>query len=184
MLEFQIRQDDGVVLLGKRRSGKTEGIKFLVRELPYKFRVLDVVGNLTELKALPNVEYFLINPHDEKDIDQKLKGIDNPPRMLVLDEGDRYSYGIQRKTLLSDVINIGRNYGVGYIVSARRTATLPKDFVANEDWAFVFRHIYPNDLEVLTEWFELPEERFRDLEPYHFLLFHDGELTAEGVFEI
>jgi hypothetical protein len=184
----EIRQDQAVCVLGPRGSGKSELIKALVRNLlsEYHFIILDVVGNLREFEGNPNCRYYLVNPHNQSEIDNVLSALKSGEGMVVMDEADRYQFpiGATKKNILSDVVNLGRNYGIGYIISARRTSNLSKDFIANENWSFVFRHEYPNDVEVLCGWFNRDPAFFMSLPKYTFAIFHDGRFVNLGILDL
>lgn len=189
MQTIEIPIDKGVAILGKRGSGKTEVLKFLVRtwaERGYKVIVLDVIGNLKLLKKeFPKqVEYVRINPKDMERVEgifktllDKGNGMEDKgkkyPLMVVLDEADRYNYGMIRKTYLSDYINEGRNFGMGYTAITRRTADIHKDFVTQADYVFIFRTRGNKEKLSIQDWCGLEDEDADDtqhLELHHFKL--------------
>jgi hypothetical protein len=186
--ELSIPIDAGVAVLGRRGSGKTEVVKYLARELPYDLGILDVVGNLKELKDLgpalkwrgiytaPRfVDYHLVNPRDVDGIGAILENYMDKQRILALmDEADRYPYFANVKSTITDFINLARNYQCGYIATARRTANISTDFLSNATYLFVFRHTHPNDLGVLEEWLEVDVGVIRHLEDHEFIVFKDG----------
>jgi energy-coupling factor transporter ATP-binding protein EcfA2 len=190
---LRIPIDAGSCVLGRRGSGKTELVKFLAQELPYNLGILDVVGNLAPLKKLGKpmfgveakiglaggyrlIDYRLIDPQDQEAISEAVNAWMEKGHVLALfDEADRYSYFAASKTPLSHFINLARNYGCGYIATARRTANISPDFLANATYLFVFRHIHPKDLEVLGDWLEVDIEIIRHLEDHQFLVFRDGD---------
>jgi energy-coupling factor transporter ATP-binding protein EcfA2 len=181
--KFTIRYDEGVVLLGKRGSGKTSAIRFLITKLlkSYNFTILDSLGNYADLDGQENIDYHTIIPSDTDEVTQIIdEALEQGDRMVVIDEIDLYS--IKKNTGLYDLINLGRNFGVGYIAASRRTASIDKSILANARWIIVFQHILPQDLEVLTDWFSLPEEKFRDLQEHEVLIFRDGEEIWKGIF--
>lgn len=98
--------------------------------------------------------------------------------MVVMDEVDRYS--AKPGGMVNELVNLGRNYGVGGIFAARRTADVNKDILANSGYIFTFQHILPQDLDVLIDWFAQDEAVFRDLQQYEAILFHDGEQVWVG----
>lgn len=189
---LRIPVDAGACVLGRRGSGKTELVKFLAQELPYNLGILDVVGNLKPLKDLGKpmfgfesriglgggyrlVDYRLIDPQDEDAISKAVNDWMNRGHVLALfDEADRYSYFAASKTPLSHFINLARNYGCGYIATARRTANISPDFLANATYLFVFRHIHPRDLQVLGEWLEVDVQVIRRLSDHEFIVFENG----------
>jgi hypothetical protein len=188
-MEFNFRRDQGYVVLAKRGSGKTTLIKYLCRVNKFPFFVIDVIGNLKDLKDLPNCKgYILVNPHDTATIDEFLRKVRAHGNCLVvLDEADRLTYPIgsqTKKNLLSDLVNLWRNLGIGYLVSARRTSNIPKDFLANQNWAFVFRHTYPADLKILSEWFGIDRINFTDLEEHEFIIFHEDKAVCKAKLDL
>ena len=170
---MEIRQDEGVVILGKRGSGKTYLIKKLISKFSsYHFVLIDVVGNMAEMKGMANCEYNLVNPHRSEQINRIC--VDAMRRgncMVVADESDRINYCEG----FSDLINLGRNYGVGFISSARRTANISKDILANQTHSFIFRHAYPRDVNVLDEWLQLDTQELRTLPQYTSMYFCNDE---------
>lgn len=170
-----IKQSDGCVVLGKRGSGKTHLIRFLMSQMSnYRFIIVDVVGNLGQFKDAKNCEYHLINPHDKKAISAICRAaMTRGNCMVVLDEADRLEYTDE----LSDMLNIGRNYGVGYLATARRTANIHKDYLANQSHAFIFKHTYPRDVKVIEEWLDVEEGTLRYLPQYKTLYFYEDELV-------
>lgn len=188
--------DIGMVTLGRRGSGKTELIKWLCKQVPYDLTVLDVAGDLEELKKLGKqwyefsdkrreVDYTMVNPHDEEKVDEiVLEAERKGRRWVVLDEADRYPYYANVKNPLSDFVNLGRHYQTGYISAARRTANLSPDFIANATYAFAFRHTNRNDIKYLLAEFEVSEEQLRSLTDYEFIVFENGSPLFKSKLEL
>ena len=99
-------------------------------------------------------------------------------QLVVLDESDMYDYSLLKKDLFYSIINLGRNYGIGYIASARRTANIPKDFISNANYSFIFQHNLPQDLNILREWFSEDDNIFKNLEKYEFAVFKESNLET------
>jgi hypothetical protein len=174
MSVLQIRSDDIVVILGKRRSGKSNLIAWLVKTLPFDFVIMDIVGNLSFLRAQKNVSYFRIDPTDEPALQAILKN--SAGKMLVLDEADLWSW--KRDSIQNRLLQIGRNFGTGFVVSARRPANIRKDLLSNADIVITFRFHEPHDVEYLNAW--LSSEVDYDIkEPYSFQVFSQGELLGQ-----
>jgi energy-coupling factor transporter ATP-binding protein EcfA2 len=188
-MALEIRQDERVIIIGKSGSGKTTLLKYLVNTLSeegkYHFVVLDVVGNLGDLAALPDVKYYAVNPYKGGEEDKIFEDI-KEPCMVVLDEADQYYYGPSHSSPMAQLVTIGRNYGVGFIAISRRTVDVARTgFLANQNWAFVFGTGSGRDMQTLSSWFGMPPETFSaaHIEKYHFLVFHESELICEGVVE-
>ena len=179
--KFGFKQDEGVVVLGKRGSGKTNLLRFLVTTLKnFNFFILDAIRNLEDLQDKPNViDYHRLNPADTKTANEVIgETLDTGNMMVVVDEVDRYK--TTPGTKLSDLVNLGRNFDVGYMAAARRTARIDKDVLAGATWTFVFRHILPQDLEVLTDWFGADEQVFRELGDHEVILFRNDQEVWRG----
>jgi DNA helicase HerA-like ATPase len=179
-MRLPIKIESGIVVLGHRGVGKTNLIAYLIRKLSpqYHFTIFDIIGNLKAFENQENVDYYQLNPRSEGDkIDELLINVmDNGNTMTIIDEADRYKY----TNVLSDYINLGRNYNTGFIASSRRTADIDKDFLANADLAFIFQSTLPQDLSVIKEWFAADESLFRTLKPHEFILFYNGKPIYRG----
>lgn len=177
--DVEIADDELTVILGKRGSGKTELIKYFVRKLimaEKSLLIFDVVGNLSGFKTFKRVSYYALNPHNTTRIDNIINTEKKRlPYVFILDEADRYDYFANSKSNLSDLINLGRNWGIGVIASARRTANISKDFISNANNYFVFRHNEINDLEVLKQTFGLDHSFFKEIPEHSFAVFKDTE---------
>jgi uncharacterized C2H2 Zn-finger protein/energy-coupling factor transporter ATP-binding protein EcfA2 len=181
MPKLEVDVSDKITVLGKTGSGKTNLIKVLISDIlpDYKFILLDSLGNYSEYEGQANVEYHLVNPTNTEDVDEIIyAALEAGDCMVVVDEVDRYQ--AKKGTMLNELVNLGRNYGVGGIFAARRTAAVDKDILANSPYIFTFQHILPQDLDVLITWFAQPEETFRSLQEYEAILFKDGEQVWAG----
>ena len=181
MPKIEVDVSDKIAILGASGSGKTNLIKVLISDVlkDYQFVLLDALGNFAEYEGKPNVEYHLVTPTDEKTVDDIIySALERGDCMVIMDEVDRYKS--KPGSMVNELINLGRNYGVGGIFAARRTADVSKDILANSPFIFTFQHILPQDLDVLIDWFAQPEEVFRDLQEYEAILFKDGEQVWQG----
>jgi hypothetical protein len=179
--KLEVDVSDKVTTLGKTGSGKTNLIKVLLSDIlkDYQFVLLDAIGNFAEYESNPNVEYHQTNPTDTAGVDEILyAALERGDCMVVIDEVDRYD--TKKGTMLNELVNVGRNYNVGGIFAARRTADVDKDILANSKYIFTFQHILPQDLDVLIDWFAQPEQTFRDLQEYEAILFKDGDQVWVG----
>lgn len=149
MPKYDFEYTDGIVALGKRGSGKTSVVKAIANKVPNKV-IVDIVGNLESLKD-NSARYYLTSPINSVAVFDKIN-YKKGNFYLVLDEADRIPY----KNALQEIINLGRNWNIGYIATARRTANIHKDYLANATHIIAFRHNLPQDLDMLNEW--LPPE--------------------------
>ena len=179
--KLEVEVSDKISILGKTGSGKTNLIKVLMTDIfpDYFFVVLDTIGNMAEFEGKENVDYHQVVPSDTNEVDEIIYGaLERGDCMVVIDEVDRYQ--TKKGTMLNELVNVGRNYNVGGIFAARRTADVDKDILSNSAYIFVFQHILPQDLDVLIDWFAQPEQTFRDLQEYEAILFKNGEQIWTG----
>jgi len=179
--KLEVDVSDKITILGKTGSGKTNLIKVLLSDIlkDYQFVLLDALGNFAEYDGQPNIDYHQVSPADTAGVDEILySALERGDCMVVMDEVDRYQ--TKPGTMLNELVNVGRNYNVGGIFAARRTADVNKDILANSPYIFTFQHILPQDLDVLIDWFAQPEEVFRDLQEFEAILFHNGEQMWVG----
>ncbi len=185
---MEIQSDNSIVVLGKRGSGKTTLIRYLINiaiSNHIHIAILDIVGNYIQFKGIKNVDYYLVQPHNANKLNKIFSEVyKNGNQMMVLDEADMYDYSLLKKDLFYSIINLGRNFGIGYIASARRTANIPKDFISNANYSFIFKHVLPQDLAVLREWFSEDEEIFKNLDEHEFAIFKDGNLEAVSKLDL
>lgn len=172
MKEFNIKYTDGVVVLGKRGSGKTYLTKKLVRNFKNKL-IIDIVGNMKEIIS-DSDKYFAVSPQNSELVFTKFdykKG----NFYLVVDEADRIKYG----DALQNIINLGRNWNIGYIATARRTARINKDYLANATHLFIFKHHLPQDIKMLEEWVDNIEV-IEELNEHEFAYFYNEQYQFRG----
>jgi uncharacterized C2H2 Zn-finger protein len=182
MPKIEVDISDKITILGKTGSGKTNLIKVLISDIfpDYHYVLLDTLGNFAEYEGKPNIEYYQVTPTDQTKVDDIIyAALEEGNCMVVIDEVDRYKS--KQGTMLNELVNVGRNYGVGGIFAARRTADVNKDILANSPFIFTFQHILPQDLDVLIDWFGLDEAPFRNLQEYEALLFEDGQQIWQGM---
>jgi len=179
--KLEVDVSDKITILGKTGSGKTNLIKVLLSDIlkDYQFILLDALGNFAEYNGQPNIDYHQVTPSDQAGVDEIIyAALERGDCMIVLDEVDRYNS--KPGSMLNELVNVGRNYNVGGIFAARRTADVNKDILANSPYIFTFQHILPQDLDVLIDWFAQDETVFRDLQEFEAILFHNGEQMWVG----
>ncbi len=175
-MEIRIRNDDGILILGKRGSGKTTLAKFLYHKLNFpRTLILDCVGIWRGLGK----NYILVNPQAD-DIDPILKKVmEKGNYFIFIDEADRYPYS----PMLSEMVNLGRNWGIGYLAIARRTANIHKDFMANANWTFIFQTTQERDIQHIINSYDVNPEQLIELDKYEFLVINDNTVLGKGKIE-
>jgi len=140
--EMELRRDSISVVLGKRNSGKTVLIRFLVREADFANTIV-YNGNLDDdylqARDFPGSENIKIVKRrftdpawDSFNNEEKFKG-----QYVVIDECDLVNNN--HVDFYKEWVNVGRHVNSGGIAAARRPTMLPRDITANADWTFIFR---------------------------------------------
>jgi hypothetical protein len=70
-----------------------------------------------------------------------------------------------------EIVNRGRQQGIGLIGTARRPANIHGDIKGNADYVVVFELYLPRDVKFISEWINVPEQEIKDLEPYVHLIY-------------
>lgn len=170
---------DVAIILGKRGSGKTTLIRSLINQLARSYHIiaLDILNNFTKTK---NEEVININPDDKEQINNTLTKIWNRGNcIVVIDEYDVLSNtGASTKDILYKLLNLGRNRNIGLIVSARRTANISKNTLANCNKLFIGKTSYLKDIQNLEQYFTFSIESYQNLPDFHFLYLEDGDVKA------
>jgi hypothetical protein len=179
MISLKIQSDQDILILGKKGSGKTTLAKFLVRNLPFRFLIFDVIGNWAEFRKEYN--YILVSPRNHiQYINQILMKVWNAGNYYIIyDEFDQYPYS----GMVSTIINIGRNRNIAGMYIARRTVNIHKDILQNATWTFVFGNNAYRDIEHINENYNIDSRawtRYQNLKPYEFLIFYDRDYYAKG----
>lgn len=180
-MEFQLKSNEDILILGKKQSGKTTLAQWIVRQAQYNYLILDVVGNWTSFKDKYN--YVKLNPHTAQSyIDVLFRKVWHKGNLyLIIDETDRYRYS----PALSDLLNLGANRNIGLLMVARRTTALNKDITGNCTWTFIFNTKNETDYEHLSKIYgEIDLIALKNLKPHHFLLMWDQNMLAEGYLNL
>jgi len=183
-------QTDLSFIAGKRRSGKTNLIIYLIElftSLGANIIIVDPVWDigqaLQKLHGKKDPRIVNIGYQDRAKFNiflrnlfkKKWKGI------LIIDEADGF---FPNKKGLSSVekffIHIGRHYGVGGICVTRRMANMNTDIATQANKMIIFKHWHRADLDYLSQSGIVEEiPIIRKLSKHHFqFLDIDGEVSA------
>jgi hypothetical protein len=141
-MELEIHRDHIVVVLGKRNSGKTFLIRFLIREADFDNTVI-YNGNLDDdyLKERDFPGQDNVKVIQRRFTDPAWDGFSREEafkdQFVVIDECDLVEYN--HPDFHREFINVGRHVNSGGILAARRPTMLPRDVTANADVTFIFR---------------------------------------------
>jgi hypothetical protein len=127
---------------------------------------VDVVGNYEAFSDRYPV--LRISSVERARLDRALIWAMDRGYFAVLDEIDRFKYD----HVLAYFVNIGRNYGSGWIAVARRPANLNKDFISNADYTFIAKTTQVRDVQFIRSSYDVAAEELAALREYEFLMFH------------
>ena len=170
-----LKTTDLCLIAGKRGSGKTNLLLFLIKQLTnlkINILIVDPVHDLSE--NLPNDPRIIHVPYDSRPkFDALLKELLKKKwqGMLVVDECDKFFPNRVKLTQLENYfIMIGRHHGIGMIAVTRRLSNLHTDLATQASRLFMFKHWNRNDLDYLRS-SSLGEyaSLLVGLERYHFL---------------
>ena len=179
---MKIKISDSIIVIAKKGAGKTTLIRYLIEELrkSYHITVWDVLGNFTDFQHKKNVEYHLVNPNNTKEIEALATDTFNRGNtLLVIDEFDVFPYNTLKKNSLYNLFNLGRNRGIGFLLSARRTANISKDIIANATHVFIGSTGYLPDIERLQTYYTFDMKDYHSLKQYQFLYIYDGQAVLK-----
>ena len=108
----------------------------------------------------------------------KAVGKDYGDCLLVVDEVDFYVQPGYAPGPFSELVRIGRHWGVEMICMARRPASVWRNLTANADHLCVFLTHEPRDITYLSEFLTRPvAESLRVLDKFCFIQYSNGEVT-------
>lgn len=156
------RTNEGVcpivcVVLGHRGTGKTTLMASLADLMAPRDRLV-IVSPIPALKArLPDVDWYKVSIRDRAGMEKLFASWMATRKQvhILADEGDELTGNVAQGLATNsvyDVLNYGRNYGIGATVSSRRVASIAKDLTANADLVLIARTTDPGGLDYMSDW--------------------------------
>lgn len=164
------RENEIVVILGKKGSGKTS---FAMNEIRRKERLVIfdfnreysdfyVVTNPEKLVELLTLNYegrfrVAYQPDPTRDLDDHFHHLSKALFCMqnltfLCEEVDLVSSAGEMPEGLQKIINYGRHRGISLIALSRRAHKVPRDLTANADRIISFAQFEPRDLRYLAEY--------------------------------
>ena len=194
---MKILHDDIMCICGKRRSGKSYFMKWLLKQITkwiiwdtnheYKqedFPAATVCYKLLDIVKLYNQQKtrIIYQPMDktEENFDLFCKTMFTMSNVvIVVEEIERYATSYNMPPNLKQHIDIGRHRGLGLFCTVRRTKRTNPDILFNADHILIFHQTRPEDKEYLADFVGETALKIGDLPEYSFIWYQDREGTAQ-----
>jgi len=193
---MQIRHDDIMFIGGKRRSGKSYFLKWLLKQItkwiiwdtnweynPTEFPAAILTHNLLDIIMLYNrqVPRIIYQPTEktETNFDLFCKTVFTMSNIvIVIEEIERYATSYYMPSNLKQHVDIGRHRGLGLFCTARRTKRTNPDILFNADHILIFHQSRPEDVDYLADFVGETAQKIPNLPEYSFLWYQDREGTT------
>ena len=186
-LSIEVRTDDVIVIIGKRRSGKSIFFKHLLK--PVSRRIIwdynhehgDMGYIIHYASQIPEewkrgIVHIVYQPYtktlEEFESFLRICWLLNN-YVLGIEEVERYATTHFMPTPLKKLIDVGRHKGIGIYATCRRVMRVNPDLPFNADHIFCFRQHRPQDIGYLKEWIGEKAEELRNIPDYYFLHYDD-----------
>ena len=119
-----------------------------------KWILVDPVGKLAQYLDHP---YYKMNGRDPKRCEKFFRDIimraeQGQSALVIVDEFDMFcSSRDYCSDSLYELVNLGRNNGIGVLTVARGTSDLPKNYLRNASILFIGQCVEPNQLEYFSD---------------------------------
>lgn len=194
---MKFRRDDIILIVGKRRSGKTYWLKHYLMRLATtrtRYVLYDTnweyqpqrngiqTTNLTQIINHFNAgQLEIIYKPTEKTVEKfdlfckvcfQLNNI-----VVVIEEIEQYANAYNVPRYFKKIIDIGRHKGLGLICTSRRALRLPSDLPFNADHIIIFRQHRPQDLDYMAQWVGNGIYKLPKLPEFWYMYYNDREAT-------
>ncbi|MEM3907350.1 MAG: AAA family ATPase [Nitrososphaerota archaeon] len=167
---MKLKKTEKVVIAGQTGSGKTELAKYIAKQYAKAGYDVWFIDPHREVR-LKNCTMFY--PHEyAATLRIFSRAFNEGNKVLVIDEAQNYFRripaplsGIQAK-----IVNQGRHKGLALIFVTPRVQQLHSDVLAQASTYFLFRMVFPRDLEYLSDFVGEAAFLLPKLRPYWFLV--------------
>lgn len=193
-----------VVILGKRRSGKSYYLKtffiplllslhlqYVIWDYNHEYQIMSkksvIVNSVNEVLTayLTGVEYIIYQPFDksEKNFNLFCSVVYNEmvEVICIIEEVNRYATSHKIPYWLKQIVDTGRHLGIGLVVTSRRIKGLHADITANANHIIVFRTTQIADLDEISKMIGDEVKALPKLKSYSYFYYNDytGETVAK-----
>jgi hypothetical protein len=178
---FQNPYKDCVAIIGMRQEGKTNLLKWLLRNTTNRYVVFDSLGQVSVgFKPLrPKTQKVIIPEWSRREEIFDAVCLDVWRRgnlIFAVDEVSLFCSKWDMPEPLNRLISMGGNRNIAIWITTQRVAQVHNNILANCQYHFIFRTYLPNDVE----WYSKVVPRnvilmSKDLPRYHFIYYKLGE---------
>ena len=124
---LDLRKTDGILIIGKRGSGKTYLSAWIMQNYPFRYVVLDPTGSYRGY-SFRREAYFEIDPLDPR-VENIVRAAMRHGYFVVVDEADEFPYA--KYSAIRTLVLRGRNWGSGYMFITHTPALISTSVMAN-----------------------------------------------------
>ena len=194
-IERDILDDSTIVLIGRRRSGKTFMTRWILYHLVRRFPLVIVItgtkmnnfwADYVHPQFIHNVEFM--NDVIRKVLERQQLIVGHPdlgidPRIcIILDDILKEKHKVRGSTMLGTLFTDGRHYKVCTFVTCQNPKGIPPDLRENTDVCIIFRQFQKSRKEaVACEYLDyIDDKKIRD----HFLWNKTGNVNPDTLEKI
>ena len=164
------RENEIVLILGRKGEGKTTLLKMLLLERVSLGRDIVVIDPLQQFpREFSEVTYFTSD--DDKENLEVLGRLYNRGSVdIFIDELDLLTTAQDsQKSITRKLFRYARNKDINLYSTAKRTSNINKDSLSNADILCIFKTTEGNDLKRLREVYEIDPEELKRLNKFEYI---------------
>lgn len=178
--------DHNVLIVGDSGSGKSNFVRWYIRNLPpaIPWWVWDYNHQHTFARTVNDVnalgyERTVIQPRDlsERNFEKFAAKADATGNLVCVVE-EVQEYVTPHKLVAESFFRTARNRGTTWIAITQRPAEISSALVSNAHHRIAFRLTHPNDVKFLSRWIHPKMEEVHGLPPYYWM-YHTKLLANE-----
>lgn len=152
---MQIHSDDSILIIGKKKVGKSTLAKILINMITSPLWIFDYCYDYSRFKPRCQVYYNMKYGNINEAITFMKRAYHHRNCFILFDESDNYFTA--KNTFLTQFMTTCRNWGIGYIAICKRTKAILPSVRASINYIYAFRITQPEDISYLEDWLEYPK---------------------------
>lgn len=151
---MRFTSDDAILIIGKRKTGKSTLAKILIGLITSELWIFDYCFDYSRFKAKCRVYYNIKYGDAGEAATFMRRAYHRRNCFIIFDEADNYF--TPGNTFLTRFMTTCRNWGIGFIAICKRTKAILPSVRASINYIIAFRITMPEDIKYLEEWLEYP----------------------------